>query len=521
MGSEMCIRDRGGGSVSSPPGVGRQGLDPNQTAKLVDRVRKRIAGDKSCPVYAGPSVGPLTIANSAVMLQDKVMSVLRTVDSGKMRLEPDVYVNGRYITIADDLTPRRVELLSDLAHEFMSVSQQIANAHTVNVYLLSGEVIAKPHEQVTATDWLRLYVREQALMGGAAELARAALAAMALSPGEGWSSGAARVVSAFRAARADPERPYMTEQAFFWCFVTPVEMTALYDRVVEVLLPNAFDRNGVSAILHEKTYRTNALLSPLRMEWHDPKGAAMTQRGQVAEGLFREFVGVLASRNASYLAPASSKKPVHVGGPDRLYSMAEARSMFANQGHGAPSALPSHPLTKPLAALAPAPVFAVTEAPAPQIAAYQNQTATAPGSHGVPFEARDAPRDARPPAARPAPAPTAPAASATATPPVERPPTSAPRSDVLDYLQSQNLCFRHAFSGRCRRSPCRWSHELPAAFYKSLATRQPGQEGRHRVAAMTPSQYSLACDLGLVNGVDSDSDEDRTGHAASGLEGSA
>ena len=41
------------------------------------------------------------------------------------------------------------------------------------------------------------------------------------------------------------------------------------------------------------------------------------------------------------------------------------------------------------------------------------------------------------------------------------------------------------------------------------------------MAAMTPSQYSLACDLGLVNGVDSDSDEDRTGHAASGLEGSA
>ncbi|CAB1096027.1 unnamed protein product [Ectocarpus sp. CCAP 1310/34] len=348
------------------------------------------------------------------MLQDKVMSVLRTVDSGMMRLEPDVYVNGQYITVADDLTPRRVELLSDLAHEFMSVSQPIANAHTVNIHLLSGEVIAKPHEQATTTDWLRLYVREQALMGGA-ELARAALAAMTLSPGEGWSSRAASVVSAFGAARAHPERPYITEQALFWCFVTPVQMTALYDCEGQVLLPNAFDRNGVSAILHEKSYRTNALLSP--------------------------------------------------------------------------------------------------------VAVYQNQTATVPGSHGVPFEARDASLDARPPAARPAPAPIAPAAPAAATPPVEHPPPSAPRGDVLDYLQSQNLCFRHAFSGRCHRSPCRWSHELPAAFYKSLAIWQPGHEGRHRVASMTASQYRLAYDLGPVNGGDSESDEDHAGHAPPASEG--
>ncbi|CAM9935639.1 unnamed protein product, partial [Ectocarpus fasciculatus] len=98
----------------SAPAPGRQGYDHNQTAKLVDRVRKRIVGDKSCPVYAGPSAGPLTLANSAVMLQDKVMSVLRNIDSGRMRLEPDVFVDGKYTTVADSLTPRRVELLSDL-----------------------------------------------------------------------------------------------------------------------------------------------------------------------------------------------------------------------------------------------------------------------------------------------------------------------------------------------------------------------------------------------------------------------
>ncbi|CAM9817579.1 unnamed protein product, partial [Ectocarpus sp. 12 AP-2014] len=128
-------------------------------------MRKRIAGDKPCPVYGRSSDGPLYIANSAVMLQDKIMSALRNVESGKMRLEPDVYADGRYVTFADEFTPRRVELISDLVQEYLSVSQQIANADHVHVYLITAEVITKPHREVTATDWLRLYVREHALTG--------------------------------------------------------------------------------------------------------------------------------------------------------------------------------------------------------------------------------------------------------------------------------------------------------------------------------------------------------------------
>lgn len=100
-------------------GPGKHGNDANQTAKLIDRVRRRIVGDSPCPVYGGTAAGPLTITNSAVLLPDKVMSVLRNGDSGQMRLEPDVYVNRRYITIPDDLTPRSVELFFDLTHEFL------------------------------------------------------------------------------------------------------------------------------------------------------------------------------------------------------------------------------------------------------------------------------------------------------------------------------------------------------------------------------------------------------------------
>lgn len=51
------------------------------------------------------------------------------------------------------------------------------------------------------------------------------------------------------------------------------------------------------------TYRTNARLSTLRMEWHDLKGEVMERRGSVAEELFREFVGALPYRNVRISLP--------------------------------------------------------------------------------------------------------------------------------------------------------------------------------------------------------------------------
>ena len=106
------------------------GVESNQAAKLVERVRKRISGALACPVFGGPAAGTLSIANSAVMLQQKVLSTLRNVDSGAMRLEADQYKEGRWITAADELTPRRVELLTDLTHKYLSVSHKLAAAES-------------------------------------------------------------------------------------------------------------------------------------------------------------------------------------------------------------------------------------------------------------------------------------------------------------------------------------------------------------------------------------------------------
>eukprot|EP00904_Undaria_pinnatifida_P001105 jgi/Undpi1/10996/HiC_scaffold_30.g13297.m1 len=118
----------------------------------------------------------------------------------------------------------------------------------------------------------------------------------------------------------------------------------------------------------------------------------------------------------------------------------------------------------------------------PIVAAFQNQTATVPGRHGIPFEK---PRTAAPTQRADA-TPTAHAAAGT------RPPTTAARGDTRDYLRTQKVCFAHAFSGNCRRpGNCQWQHEpFPAAFYKDVASsRRPGNSNpRRRLAAMTETQ---------------------------------
>lgn len=118
----------------------------------MERVRGRIAGRLTCPVYVGPSKGELSIANHPVLLQQKMMSVLRTIDSGAMQLEPDQQVDGHWVTVPDVYTRRRVELLVELTADFLSVSHKMATAETVSVYLISGDVVQKAHADVTATD---------------------------------------------------------------------------------------------------------------------------------------------------------------------------------------------------------------------------------------------------------------------------------------------------------------------------------------------------------------------------------
>ena len=94
------------------------------------------------------------------MLRQDGLSTLRNVDSGAIQLESNQYVDGRWTTIAGALTRRSVELLPGLTHDFLSVSHQLAMGESAPIYRIMGEVEERAYHEVTATDRLRLFVRE-------------------------------------------------------------------------------------------------------------------------------------------------------------------------------------------------------------------------------------------------------------------------------------------------------------------------------------------------------------------------
>ena len=68
---------------------------------------------------------------------------------------------------------------------------------------------------MTATDWLRLLVREEGLNSEAKHAAREALDSIAAKLDESWLSVTARLVSAFRTTRIDQDRQHAPEAIFF------------------------------------------------------------------------------------------------------------------------------------------------------------------------------------------------------------------------------------------------------------------------------------------------------------------
>ena len=152
-------------------------------------------------------------------------------------------------------------------------------------------------------------------------------------------------------------------------------MQALYDRVVEVFLPNPLDRMGINRLLHERVHTIITTLPPVRTELHNLMGEPMQRRGEVAEGLFRELIAVFSVRNASYLAPQTPRMVAKHAGPDSLFTMTEVVHMFSspagalaalivassatagvsNPGVSTLAAVPPHRPANPFAALAPAP----------------------------------------------------------------------------------------------------------------------------------------------------------------------
>ena len=270
-----------------------------------------MLGSLSAPFYGGPSRGPLSELNCAVYLEEKMRSMFRTLESGVVKLEPDVMVDGVWTTVPDEYTPRRVEMLSEFVQDHLATRDAMNSDEPVEVWSISGEVQFKHKGEVTCTDWLRLLVREQALTSGSKELAETALDAVRRQPNEAWSAAAARVVKVFRATFANADRPFVSETQYFWRFMTESDLRILFNHLADVLMPNPFERSGVSSLLLEHTQRISTSLRRLRLEWHDPCSEAMVARGIATHKLLKTFSDILSSQSVSCKSAAPKRRGKH------------------------------------------------------------------------------------------------------------------------------------------------------------------------------------------------------------------
>ena len=165
---------------------------------------------------------------------------------------------------------------------------------------LTGETAVLDPDHITLIDWLRILVRDQALVIDSTDIAREAFLAVQVKPGEEWRNVASRLVHKFRAVVANPDRPRASEATYFWKYATERQLYELFERVITVVLTNPLDRLSLNVLLHDAVARIKGEVRPLPIAFHDSLGIGMRRRGKVTESVFSEFVNRLALRSLAY-----------------------------------------------------------------------------------------------------------------------------------------------------------------------------------------------------------------------------
>ena len=449
-------------------------------SKILRNVRARVVQTHSLPMYLGPSTqGERTVANSAVLFQNHVSKILATTDDGVFALPQDSPGNPVWRTRADDLTSKRRELLTDLLADYLPTYCLMTESQPVVVYRISGQCEPTQVRHVTATDWLRLLVREEGLNSEAKHASMGALDSITTKPDESWLSATARLVSAFRATRIDPDRPHVTEATFFWRYVSEHDLKELMERLAHLLVPSELERFGVDAITNIFITEASDTLRTNPVEPQCPMGYNMRMRGTETRELFDRYANMLSARRPrnnkrkfsshTHIAALRNHSAPHSTPSDHAAENAELRQLLRDAKEsiyrltGRDFSILTDTTPKSSGVAPPRYAAAYQVAP-PSVAAIQNQTATAPGQYGVPFLTRRLddqrnkrnyrdeahPSSAAPP--RPCPAPT------------------ATRREITSFIRTNRICFRHAFGMPCVSSDkCPYNHNIiPEGYYKHL-----------------------------------------------------
>ena len=138
------------------------------------------------------------------------------------------------------------------------------------------------------------------MQSGSVGAAEVAIASINVKGAEAWRAAARRLVLVFRASTADRERPHIPEATYFWRYVSEKQLTDLIERLVCLLLPNGFDQAGLQSAMHAQFVRVRTDIRPLRVDYVNPLGQGMVNRGNKIDGILTEFVDFVSERRTVY-----------------------------------------------------------------------------------------------------------------------------------------------------------------------------------------------------------------------------
>ena len=206
--------------------------DPN---KAIMRLRGKINSKTTGAIYTGPSPAKLSIHNNAVLFQDKLVKALNTTDGGVWAPTPDhpsLTGLSHHRPSLDRMTPLRSELLQIIGDHLGTHDEILSNA-MVEVPAIDGSFSPIPAHELPATEWLRKLVGEGQQQSGGREAAETALHAITVRGSEAWKAAARRLVVVYRAFVANPIRPHISEAAFFWRYISEIQLSDLLERIVQ------------------------------------------------------------------------------------------------------------------------------------------------------------------------------------------------------------------------------------------------------------------------------------------------
>lgn len=120
--------------------------------------------------------------------------------------------------------------------------------------------------------------------------------------GGSWTAAVARLLQYFRAAKVDPDAPYLVEEEYFWQLITLDDLPLLMDKTVALCFPQPGDHMAHDAYLLSARDEFEPQLNALPIMRHELGSPPMVYRGKTAKNIFTRFSRTITRDSAKYTA---------------------------------------------------------------------------------------------------------------------------------------------------------------------------------------------------------------------------